>query len=207
MWDAFASLAWTVLAAVILYKIWPVVNEILKRDGTTIKVGSLELTIPQATQNLGKSLADVQERLSKLEARLDTSIEEPVEAGKDGSGRKRLLWVDDYPSNNAFIVENLKERGIEVELSLSTEDALKRLEYGGFLAIITDLGRKEGRAENPYAGLDLIKAIRSRGNDVPILVFAGRRGLDNRSILLDAGAEQVTASGVEVNSFIEKYLA
>ncbi|GLQ76560.1 hypothetical protein GCM10007881_00750 [Mesorhizobium huakuii] len=50
MWEAIASLAWPALAAIVLYRLWPTINDILKKDGTTIKVGSLEISISEATK-------------------------------------------------------------------------------------------------------------------------------------------------------------
>lgn len=215
MWEAIASLAWTALAAFVLYKLWPVLADVLKREGTTIKVGSFELAVPQATQALGISVADIQERLSALELRVNASKPVTQEVGPGEatdekafakSSWQRLLWVDDYPSNNAFLIEHFREKGIEVVISLSTRDALNRLKNEKFPAIITDLGREEDGVNNPYAGLDLIRAVRSQNDTTPILVFAGRRGMENQEKLLDAGANDVTHSGVVVTGFVDKHV-
>ncbi|WP_284277155.1 DNA-binding transcriptional response regulator [Mesorhizobium huakuii] len=154
-------------------------------------------------------MTDVQERLSNLEARFGNTAKighTGAQTNREGP-KKRLLWVDDFPSNNAFIVEHLQEKGIEVEISLSTDDAINKLKYNMFPAIVTDLGRIEGGVDNPFAGLDLIKRVREKGNNVPILVFAGQRGFQNEEQLVSAGAESVTSSGVDVMAFIEKYVS
>lgn len=209
MWEAIASLAWPLLAAIVIYKLWPIINDILRKDGTTIKVGSLEISVSDATRAIGKDVADIQERLSSIEARIGdaSDVKRPEVPREQEEQKKRLLWVDDFPSNNAFIVEHLREKGIDVEISLSTEDALKRLEHRSYPAIVTDLGRIENGVDNPFAGLDLIERIRGKGSKVPILVFAGQRGIQNTQKLTSAGAENVTSSGVDVMTFIEKYVS
>lgn len=42
------------------------------------------------------------------------------------------------------------------------------------------------------AGLHLIQALRGRGNDVPVIIFAGRRGVSHQAELMAAGATLVT---------------
>jgi CheY-like chemotaxis protein len=113
-----------------------------------------------------------------------------------------ILWVDDYPSNNAFLIEQFQKDGIEVKLALSTNEGLKELLGESFDMIITDLGRKENGRDNPFAGLEFIKQVRDKNNNAPILVYAGDRGMQNQSKLLKAGATKVTQSPVEVQSFI-----
>ena len=123
------------------------------------------------------------------------------------SQRASVLWVDDFPSNNAFLIQGFEEEGIRVRKELSTKSGLFALANERFNAIITDLGRKEDGTDNPFAGLDFIEAVRSSGCPTPILVFAGRRGLENRERLLSAGATEVTASPVEVFRFVHEHLA
>ncbi len=212
-WKAIASFAWPAVAVFVFLLFRPAILSVLKRENMTLKVGSLELSVQEAAKINGKDIADLQQKMAELEARLlenktgeaggptpqaDLFVA-PSEPGK-------LLWVDDFPSNNAFLVEKLKERGIEVVLSLSTADALDRIQFDDFAAVITDLGRIENGSNNPYAGMDLIKKLRSKGHTQPVLVYAGRRGFSNREKLIAAGAEGVSTSGVEVMSFVERHI-
>jgi CheY-like chemotaxis protein len=89
-----------------------------------------------------------------------------------------------------------------VELALSTNEGLNKLSDESFDMIITDLGRRENERDNPFAGLEFIKQVREQNNNIPILVYAGDRGMQNQSKLLKAGATKVTQSPVEVQSFI-----
>lgn len=132
---------------------------------------------------------------------LQRVAETAVRASKSSSEKLLpVLWVDDNPSNNTLIAESLNAIGIRVDLSLSTDDAIHKLGQTRYGLVITDLGRWEGGRENTMAGLDLVHAIRESDRDIPILVFAGRRGLANETVLREAGANLVTTSGAELYS-------
>jgi CheY-like chemotaxis protein len=114
-----------------------------------------------------------------------------------------ILWVDDTPSNNAFLVEQFQKDGIDVKLARSTDEGITDFGSGDcFSMIVTDLGRREGGRMNWFAGLDLIKKVREISRDVPILVFASPRAAKYRDRLLEAGASAVSHSAVEVQSFV-----
>lgn len=105
-----------------------------------------------------------------------------------------LLWVDDYPDNNRELIGAMRELGIEVNLALTTSDALNALERRRFGLIITDLGRTERGEDHPMAGLELIQAVAEQRDSPPVFVYAGRRGLEHESLLREAGAAFVTTS-------------
>jgi CheY-like chemotaxis protein len=212
-WKAITGLAWPLVVLFVFFRFGPVIVSLLKRENVSIKVGNLELSVQDAAKNIGRSIADLQERLSSLETQQGATtpkqssiIENALAENSIRSRVPQLIWVDDYPSNNAFLIEAMKDRGIDVTLSLSTEDAIKCITSKHFDFLITDLGRKENGSENPFAGLDLLKRLRAIGSELPVLVFAGKRGLENERILIEAGAEAVTTSGVDVMAFVERHL-
>lgn len=209
-WKALTALAWPIVALFLLIKFKPLIANVLQRENMQLKVGGLEISVQEAAKNAGKDIADLQLRLAKLEKALS---EAPSTGNLEISDRatnvvltKKLLWVDDVPANNAFLVEGLKQRGVDVVLSRNTADALQQLKVDTFGAIITDLGRYEDGREKPFAGLELIEKVRADQVDTPILVFASSRGMKNRDKLMQAGAEDVADSGVKVMTFVERHL-
>jgi CheY-like chemotaxis protein len=108
------------------------------------------------------------------------------------SSRAAILWVDDYPSNNTAIVEAFTSLGIRVDLALSTEEALRKCTERDYGLVISDLGRREAGAEDDMAGLHLIQELSERRIDVPVIVFAGSRGMTHQAELMAAGATLVT---------------
>jgi len=81
----------------------------------------------------------------------------------------RILWVDDRPGNNESIVGDIERRGIHVSYALTTDLALTLLARNSYLAVISDMGRKEG----PREGFHLLDVMRSRGDATPLFFFAG----------------------------------
>src|SRR5581483_7366948 len=81
--------------------------------------------------------------------------------------RASVLWIDDHPDNN--IEENLmlRELGLVVTQTLSSEGAARYLERAAFDLIITDLGRKG----DPEAGLKDIAHLTASDPDRPIVVY------------------------------------
>jgi CheY-like chemotaxis protein len=221
-WKALAAMLWPVLAIIIFISAKSRIYAFLSRDNVSIKVAGMEISVADAAKSLGTSVSDLQKRLAELEIRVgrsagasDIGPSNETPAGSASSRAKAtdtlpssqqfsILWVDDYPSNNAFLVDQFQKEGVEVKLALTTDEGLKDFNNGDFDMIITDLGRRENGKENPFAGLDLIKQVRSQDMDVPILVFAGSRGLQNRAKLLKAGATEVSQSAVDVQSFVSR---
>ena len=73
----------------------------------------------------------------------------------------RVLWVDDHPTNNAYEIAALKARGVEVDVATSTSQALQILvNEPGYDALVADLRRTEEGADNPTAGLTLLRESR-----------------------------------------------
>ncbi len=108
---------------------------------------------------------------------------------------RRILWVDDQPQNNIIMVKVLQDRGIEVVLSPSTEDALRKLKDGLFDRIISDMGREEEGRYNDTAGIDLVKAVHAAGLDVPVAIHcSGAAAARFGDQALQAGAKVVTPS-------------
>ena len=123
----------------------------------------------------------------------------PTESAKTFS----ILWFDDFPSNNAFLIEQFQNEGLDIQLALSTAEGMSKFQSGDFNLIITDLDRTEGGIDNRFAGLDLIKKVRTQNQNIPILVYTGRGGYLNRARLFIAGATKVFQSTVELVRIIQ----
>ena len=96
----------------------------------------------------------------------------------------RILWVDDRPEDNTAFAADLERRGIRVSIAKSTSLALVLLERNRYLAVISDMGRKEG----PREGFHLLDAMRARGDGTPFYIFASlvASSLREEASLLDA---------------------
>lgn len=79
----------------------------------------------------------------------------------------RLLWVDDHPDNNIIEKTYFEAHNITVYQVTSTEAALTSLSLYEYSAIISDMGR----SGEVLAGLNMLKALRERGNHTPFLMY------------------------------------
>lgn len=209
-WAALVKLAWPAVFLWLMVMFRPAILALARRENLTMKVAGMEISVSEVAKKSGEDLVKLQERVAKIESSFEGG-EAPV-ADSDFSrnvrvcperSSKQILWVDDYPSNNAFGIERLEEKGVNVRKELSTAAALHALSQEKFDLIITDLGRVEGGVDNPFAGLDLIEMARAQGVETQIVVFAGRRGEENADKLFEAGADFVTSSMVDLMKIVQ----
>ncbi len=203
---ALSGFAWPIAAVTVALLFRRFIAKLLSREIVSVKIAGMELSVAEAAKQTGTTLTDLIERMADLEDRTsgDTSKEPQVDLPHEKHSSKYLsvLWVDDFPSNNAFLIEKFERDSFRVRKELSTRAGLAALRQEPFDVIISDLGRREDGVENPLAGLDFVKEVRASGILVPILIFAGQRGLENRDRLIEAGANEVTASPVDVFRFV-----
>lgn len=86
----------------------------------------------------------------------------------------RILWVDDCPENNLVPRRMFEQVGILITLATSTEQTLNLLNESTFNLVISDMGREN----NTKAGLDLLRAIKEKGLDTPVVIYASARALE-----------------------------
>jgi len=117
----------------------------------------------------------------------------------------RLVWVDDNPANNAFLIDRLSQEGWATELAPGTREGLEMLEHGPIDMLITDLGRTEGERHNARAGVDLLRQVAERRPSLPVVVYTSARGASLEAELRDLGASLVTHSAVELIKFATRH--
>jgi CheY-like chemotaxis protein len=77
-----------------------------------------------------------------------------------------VLVVDDFlPLTNIICLYLERGGDIIVDISNSTGEALRKMEYIDFDAVVTDYNLKDG------SGIDLIRFLRGRGSQIPVLYF------------------------------------
>jgi CheY-like chemotaxis protein len=227
--EAIGSLLWPLLVAVLLFRILPHVPGVvadlrraLRTRAFTVKVGGVELTVEEATEQLRRQVTDLQTHMAIQLAERDRAVPPPPPApgsapgaapgeaaGPPAPGRPTILWVDDQPDDHALELAKLRDDGVEVLLARSTAEALDVLSLRrGVHAVVTDLGRSEDGEFRTHAGLALLRQLKEAEHDQPVLVYteAARAELD-RSDALDAGAALVTASPVELLAALRRILA
>lgn len=202
--SSIANLAWPAIIAALLYKLHePLKNLIDSARGRkfTIKVAGNELTMEEASEQTRAIISDLVQKVSELENKIPKTAA-TIQAEMAASIRRtsqRILWIDDRPKNNSFIVAALEEQGVKIDIALSTNQGLELFSTNQYDAIISDMGRPEG----DHAGIDLTKKVRKLNPVVPIFIYCGSWGARNlRDESLQAGATEITASSSTLLSLI-----
>lgn len=106
----------------------------------------------------------------------------------------RVLWVDDNPQNNVAETRYLEARKIAVYQVDTTRDALALLPMYEYGAVISDMGR----GERPLAGIDLLKAMRARGDPRPFFLYTVHSSEAQRQLVAEAGGQGVAETREEL---------
>lgn len=200
---ALASLAWPAIFATVLFVFSEAIKKLIESARGrkfTIKVAGNELTMEEASEQQRLIVSDIQLKLVELEKRLAVNTSEPLTlASIPTRSSKHVLWVDDRPKNNSFLVASLEERGAKVDIALSTAEGFEKFKAGQYDIVISDMGRPEGER----AGIDLVKKIRTLNSNLPFYIFCGSwaaRNLQEES--LKAGVTSITSSGTTLLSVL-----
>src|SRR5438045_3879192 len=113
----------------------------------------------------------------------------------------RVLVVEDDDAIAQVLQRSLRMEGYEVRIAGDGVDALEQAH--GFLPdlVILDLGLPR------LDGVDVAKALRRNGDDVPILVLTARDGVEARVEGLDAGADDYLVKPFERQELLARLRA
>ncbi|RME64646.1 MAG: sigma-54-dependent Fis family transcriptional regulator [Nitrospirae bacterium] len=95
---------------------------------------------------------------------------------------KRILVVDDDAQMTMALKEAITRANYEVEVFQRPKEALRRLKEGGFCLVVTDMKMPE------MDGLEFIKAMRTKGITLPVLVITGFATVENAVECMKLGA-------------------
>ncbi|WP_083455320.1 winged helix-turn-helix domain-containing protein [Sphingopyxis sp. 113P3] len=124
--------------------------------------------------------------------------EQPLKIGEAPDVIGRILWVDDHPENNVEEKRFLEGQRMAVYNVTSSDDALKLLAMYRYDAVISDMGRNG----NPLAGLDLVKAMRARGDHTPFYLYTILPSRAQRDLLAQHGGQGVAVTSEGLYSFL-----
>jgi DNA-binding response OmpR family regulator len=96
----------------------------------------------------------------------------------------KVLIVEDERRIADFLAKGLRRQGFEVECAYTGSDALA-VEAGGGTPVdlvMLDLGLPD------IDGLDVLRALRDRGSEVPVIVLTARSEASDRAEALRLGA-------------------
>ncbi len=95
----------------------------------------------------------------------------------------RILVVEDEESLNRIITKRLEKEGYSVDSCFDGEDALHYINMGEFDAVILDIMIPK------MNGLEVLKSVRAKKSDIPVLLLTARDSVEDRVKGLDLGAD------------------
>lgn len=120
---SIAAVVWPAIIFGIFLMLLPIIENFYTSDRLMVKVGNIEISASKAADQQIAQLSDVQVRLSRLEGRIASPIDQR-QLPRDGL----ILWVDDHPENNAVEIALLEAQNFRVQTKISTTDALEFVE-------------------------------------------------------------------------------
>jgi CheY-like chemotaxis protein len=208
--NAVAALAWPLLAAAVFGLLYPTLRGVIQSRGFTVKVGSMEVTVQQVSDQLRTQVDDLQKRVLELQERIGASAADAPTAtatATESSTARRVLWVDDNPHNNALEIASLRDNGVDVVQARSTAEALAlaRDTRHPYSVIVSDMGRKEDTGFRSDAGLQLLSQLRNAGDNTPFVIYASDRAVRTHARNASAmGALGITASPSELKRLLQQ---
>lgn len=116
------------------------------------------------------------------------------------SWKNHILWVDDRPDNNVHERRAFEAFGLKFTLSLSTSEALQKIEKQKFAAIISDMGRREG----PREGYVLLDTLRRQRNQTPLFFYASSNAPEHKRETVEHGGQGCTNDAQELFQMVTK---
>jgi CheY-like chemotaxis protein len=206
LFAAIGHLAWPALVLFLLLRFSGAIGKVVDsaaRRKFSLKIAGNELSMEEFSEQQIKLLGDLQAKVDALEGQVPTPATQPeavteTEPTREG---KRLLWVDDNPRNNSYLVALLEERGDRVDIALSTNEALRMFSGAKYDAIVSDMGRPE----SDHAGIELARKLRLMDRRIPIFIFCGSWAARNLATeALQSGVNYITSSSSQLLTEMSK---
>jgi CheY-like chemotaxis protein len=124
----------------------------------------------------------------------------PGPAASADGWRNHILWVDDRPENNTHERQAFEAMGLRFTLALSTDDAFDRLSQSKYVAIISDMGRREG----PREGYVLLDRLRESGDGTPLFFYASSNAPEHKRETREHGGQGCTNNAQELFEMVTR---
>jgi two-component system, OmpR family, KDP operon response regulator KdpE len=112
-----------------------------------------------------------------------------------------VLVVEDEPQLLRTLTMNLAGRGYWVSAASTGAQALELVATGRPDLVVLDLGLPD------MDGLQIIRSVRARGDELPIVVLSARAGNDDKVTALDVGASDYVTKPFDMNELVARLRA
>ena len=113
----------------------------------------------------------------------------------------KVLIVEDNRRMAVVLLEGLRAQGLAAEVCGRGDEALGLLLAGGYDAAVLDIMLPQ------RDGLSMVRELRARGNQVPILMISALGSMDERVVGIEAGADDYLAKPFAVKELVARVKA
>jgi two-component system copper resistance phosphate regulon response regulator CusR len=113
----------------------------------------------------------------------------------------RVLFAEDDPGVQRFVVKGLKEQAYAVDAVSSGNDALEQAEINSYDLIILDVMLPG------LSGFEVCRRLRESGSKIPILMLTARDAIEDRVAGLDHGADDYLTKPFEFRELLARLRA
>jgi two-component system copper resistance phosphate regulon response regulator CusR len=113
----------------------------------------------------------------------------------------RVLFAEDDPGVQRFVVKGLKEQAYAVDAVSSGNDALEQAEINSYDLIILDVMLPG------LGGFEVCRRLRQSGSKIPILMLTARDAIEDRVAGLDHGADDYLTKPFEFRELLARLRA
>jgi CheY-like chemotaxis protein len=227
--DSLATILWPIIVIIILLSFRKNIQALIRSGESrkfSVRIGDMEVNMDELSKQQGDMIKDLQARINAIQKEME-AINQPTATAEaqpespttreatDEAGPiafdigedtdpfdddiSSILWVDDNPIKNAFLIDSFKYQGVNITNALTTQEGLEHFSRGAFDCIITDISRNEGGlVANRQAGFELIRTIRERDSEIPIYIYTAKVDERLRQRAKEAGTTGVTSSPSEL---------
>ena len=113
----------------------------------------------------------------------------------------KLLFAEDERSLSRAVVHILEKNCYSVDAVYDGETALEYLENGDYDGVILDIMMPK------LDGISVLKTLRSRGNQVPVLMLTAKAEIDDKVLGLDTGANDYLTKPFDTKELLARIRA
>ncbi len=113
----------------------------------------------------------------------------------------KLLLCEDEIELSETLAEILKRNNYSIDVAYDGEEALDYLSLAEYDGVILDVMMPK------VDGIEVIKTLRKRGNNIPVIMLTAKSELDDRVIGLDSGADDYLTKPFEIDELLARVRA
>lgn len=113
----------------------------------------------------------------------------------------KILVVEDEKDLNSVISRHLKKNNFSVDSVFNGKDALDYLSYENYDLVILDIMMPK------ISGYQVIKELRTKKNDTPVLMLTAKDSIDDKVKGLDSGADDYLVKPFDFNELLARIRA